>query len=474
MTHTRCLLVPLVGVLLALAVPPVAHAHEGHTSWGPWRFEWEVRDGAGISIRYVYYNNQLVFWKASLPVIRVKYDRRCGPFADRIMWDNLVKISNCGDSKVCQQAFTVGGQQWLELGVYARIGSYHLYQSWYFSYDGYIDARMWSKGLQCEVDHDHHPYWRLDFDLNGASSDQVFVYDNNRPNEGWGPGLHKYPTELNDVKSPATSRIWFVRDNPTGYGAWVYPGPDGVVDGFSTKDAAPRLYHGSEDEPWPFGAWGHLGYNDGEDVAEEDIILWYVAHMHHAASGGGSQWHWAGPLFRLYPWPPLGIAGYDLLSTSDRALAFDYNHDGNQDLFLYRPGTGAAWVARSNGDGTFTGVYTVGDNGPATPNGIAGYDLLSTSDRALAFDYNHDGNQDLFLYRPGRGAAWVARSNGDGTFTGVYTVGDNGPATPNGIAGYDLLSTSDQVLAFDYNHDGNQDLFLYRPGEGAARVAKIN
>ena len=58
---------------------------------------------------------------------------------------------------------------------------------------------------------------------------------------------------------------------------------------------------------------------------------------------------------------------------------------------------------------------------------------------------------DMFLYRPGAGAAWVARSNGDGSFTSVYAVGDNGAAAPNGIAGYDLLSPNDQVLSLDYN-----------------------
>jgi hypothetical protein len=171
---------------------------------------------------------------------------------------------------------------------------------------------------------------------------------------------------------------------------------------------------------------------------------------------------------------PNGIAGYDLLSGADQVLSFDYDADGKQDLFLYRPGRGAAWVAHSNGDGTFSGVYTVGDNGAAQPNGIAGYDLLSKDDRVLAFDYDGDGKQDLFLYRPGRGAAWVAHSNGDGTFSGVYTVGDNGAAQPNGIAGYDLLSKEDQVLAFDYDGDGKQDLFLYRPGRGAAWVAHSN
>jgi len=105
-------------------------------------------------------------------------------------------------------------------------------------------------------------------------------------------------------------------------------------------------------------------------------------------------------------------------------------------------------VARSEGNGTFTPVHAVGDNGAAAPNGIAGYDLLSPADRVLVFDYNGDQKQDLFLYRPGSGAAFVARSEGNGTFTPVHAVGDNGPAAPNGIAGYDLLSPRDQVLRF--------------------------
>jgi hypothetical protein len=114
----------------------------------------------------------------------------------------------------------------------------------------------------------------------------------------------------------------------------------------------------------------------------------------------------------------------------------------------------------------------VGDNGPELPNGIANYDLLSTNDQVRVLDYNGDGYDDLFLYRPGRGAAWVARSNGNGTFTAVYAVGDNGPELPNGIAGYDLLSTNDQVRVLDYDGNGDDDLFLYRPGKGASWFAE--
>ena len=169
-----------------------------------------------------------------------------------------------------------------------------------------------------------------------------------------------------------------------------------------------------------------------------------------------------------------GIAGYDLLSEADRVLALDYNGDHREDLFLFRAGRGAAWVARSDGAGAFTAVYAVGDDGPAGRNGIAGYDLLSEADRVVVLDYDGDGDDDLFLFRPGRGAAWIARSNGDGTFTAVYAVGDDGSAGQNGIAGYDLLSEDDRVSVLDFDGNGREDLFLYRPGRGAAWVARSN
>ena len=56
-------------------------------------------------------------------------------------------------------------------------------------------------------------------------------------------------------------------------------------------------------------------------------------------------------------------------------------------------------------------------------------------------NWDGDGNDDLALYRPGKGAIYVAHANGDGTFTAVLAVGDNGSALPNGIAGSDEIAT---------------------------------
>ncbi|MCU0561546.1 MAG: FG-GAP-like repeat-containing protein [Desulfobacterales bacterium] len=166
-----------------------------------------------------------------------------------------------------------------------------------------------------------------------------------------------------------------------------------------------------------------------------------------------------GSFTELY-WSTNGIGGYNLKNQHDRALAFDFDGDGRSDLFFYRPDTGNVGIARSNGDGSFSQVYF-------SQFGLGGYDFRSLRDKALAFDFNGDGRSDLFFYRPDSGKIFVLRSNGDGSFTTVL-------ASWSGLAGFDLRGTADRVFAFDFDGDGRQDLFFYRPNGGIACVARSN
>jgi hypothetical protein len=69
-----------------------------------------------------------------------------------------------------------------------------------------------------------------------------------------------------------------------------------------------------------------------------------------------------------------------------------------------RPGSGIVWILRRGGG--FTPVYK--------GSGIGGFDLARTEDRVLAFDYDHSGKLDhLVLYRPGTGAIYIVRSDLD-------------------------------------------------------------
>jgi len=163
--------------------------------------------------------------------------------------------------------------------------------------------------------------------------------------------------------------------------------------------------------------------------------------------------------------PPSGIGSYDLLSTDDNVFPFDYDGSGKLDhLVLYRPGSGTIWILKHE-EGQFTPVYAVGAPG----NGIGGYDLASGNDRVFPFDYDGSGKLDhLVLYRPGSGTIWILK-NTKGQFTPVYAAGAPG----NGIGGYDLAASNDQVFPFDYDGSGKLDhLVLYRPGSGTIWILR--
>lgn len=166
-----------------------------------------------------------------------------------------------------------------------------------------------------------------------------------------------------------------------------------------------------------------------------------------------------------------GICNYDLASPADHVFAFDLEGSGNMDdLVLYRPGTGIISILQ-NSD-THPGTFSVAFTNGSEP-GIGGYDLMSTADRAFAFDYEGNGKaDDIALYRPGGGAFWIVQNQhtNPATFKLPY------PQPPaDGIGGYELASPADQVFAFDYESNGNlDDLVLFRPGQGTIFVLQNN
>lgn len=169
--------------------------------------------------------------------------------------------------------------------------------------------------------------------------------------------------------------------------------------------------------------------------------------------------------------PGQGIGGYNLASTADRMFAFDLEGTGKlDDLVCYRPGEGICFLLQNSGSTpvSFSAAYTspVKDG---TPQGIGGYALNSPYDRMFAFDYDGSGKpDDLACYRPGSGTFWVLQNQltSPASFVLPYP-----PPPPEGIGGYDLMSTADQVFAFDYEGNGNlDDLVLFRPGQGTIWV----
>lgn len=86
---------------------------------------------------------------------------------------------------------------------------------------------------------------------------------------------------------------------------------------------------------------------------------------------------------------------------------------------MYAPANGNAGVAKSLGDGSFATAYFAG--GAGTPlSGIGVFDFMSTLDTPIRTDIDGTGNEELFVYRPASAAAWVIQYGVDGKFNQLY------------------------------------------------------
>lgn len=242
---------------------------------------------------------------------------------------------------------------------------------------------------------------------------------------------------------PGTGTFWILK-NENGNFRTVYAqgDPGKGIGGYDLKSPADRAFAFDYDHS---GKLDHVAlYRPGTGT------IWILKHEAD---------HSFRPVYQQGD-PGHGIGGYDLKSPNDLVFAFDYKHSGRLDhIALYRPGTGTFWILQHKSDHTFDPVYAEGDPG----NGIGGYDLKSTADRAMSFD-----KDKLILCRPGRGAFFMLK-NERGRFKAQFAVGDPGP----GVAGYDLRSLADQAFCFDFNSTGNADhLVFIRPGTGTIWIFK--
>jgi hypothetical protein len=143
-------------------------------------------------------------------------------------------------------------------------------------------------------------------------------------------------------------------------------------------------------------------------------------------------------------------AGLKGLTGGLNLIQADYNNDGFVDVLVLRGG----WLGkdgrypssllRNNGDRTFTDV--------TEEVGLLFYHSTQT---AAWFDYNSDGQVDLFIGAETQSPdgpkdpCMLYRNNGDGTFTEC--------AAESGVA---LTAWVKAVVAGDFNNDGRPDLYL--------------
>ena len=133
------------------------------------------------------------------------------------------------------------------------------------------------------------------------------------------------------------------------------------------------------------------------------------------------------------------MAGYTALGAS--AVVTDYDGDGYDDVFVTDSKEGGKnHLYHNNGNFTFTDV--------AEKAGVAdGNDDQNATADALWFDYNNDGKPDLLVVRFGHNQLY--ENLGHGKFRDVTKA-----------AGLDRYMNAITAVAFDYDRDGNLDLFV--------------
>ena len=246
---------------------------------------------------------------------------------------------------------------------------------------------------------------------NGIFSTTSFAITNTSILPSWSIAAGDYDNNgFNDLIYGSGSGVCFLKANSDGTGYtsdrktqsylvqrtnFIDINNDGKLDAFACDDNAPNRYY----------------LNDGTNMNHNQ------GGIGDFASGGNYASNW-----------------------------FDYDNDGDVDMYLAKCGQGGSGVGgnidqlhRNNGDGTYTNVAATAGmaNAEQTWSGACG-------------DFNNDGWMDVVVgvNSAANGYTNVKRNNGDGTFTSVTTG-----------SGYDTnTSLGREYVTQDFDNDGFLDV----------------
>jgi hypothetical protein len=267
---------------------------------------------SAIELRDVDYKGKRVFGRAHVPVLNVEYvNGACGPYRDWQYQEGMLSATGTNipgtnnsfrECTAPPQTILDNGTDsgnFLGIAVYTNgnqttllseleAGWYRYICEWHFFADGSIQPVFGFGGVNNSCvcnDHNHHVYWRFDFDVAGAS-----------PNSVYGPGLRgwgaQFPTEVKLTRSALGDNKLHIINPATGDTYAIIPGSK---DGSSLNDPYAR------GDAWilrrdPNGGELDDGYNstggsgtainldqfvNGGSVQGSDVVVWYGAHFLH-------------------------------------------------------------------------------------------------------------------------------------------------------------------------------------------------
>ncbi|MGI8909647.1 MAG: hypothetical protein ACR2JR_03710, partial [Rubrobacteraceae bacterium] len=287
-------------------------------------------NGSGVELRHVDYRGKRVLFTAHAPILNVRYDNdACGPFRDWSWQESRIQANGTdvapGIRRCPTPAQTIleSGDDtgnFLGVAIYRsgeetvlvselEAGWYRYISEWRLHDDGTIRPRFGFSAVRnscvCEVHH-HNVYWRFDFDIGTAENNVVREFNDPPilPPSNW----HAHRFEVKRRRNPERNRRWQIKNSQTDDAYALIPGlNDGVADAFARGDVWILRFNEGEiddgaiaDGP-PFEADIDRFVN-GEDVHNQDVVVWYSAHFTHDVNEEGETGHYVGPTLRPAQW----------------------------------------------------------------------------------------------------------------------------------------------------------------------------
>lgn len=271
---------------------------------------------SGIEVRDVKYKGKSVLKRGHVPILDVQYvGGQCGPYRDwQYQEDNFqtpasgntdpapgIRIIAPGQIPTTALESGVDAGNFRGVAVYTQnketvlvtefaAGWYRYVMEWRFGDDGIIRPRFGfgatDNSCVC-FSHNHHVYWRLDFDV-VTPNNRVYVVERGRK------FLKPIATETFMNKSPQTNRSILIQNATSDEAYMLVPSvKDGVVDAFGVHDIWVLAYKGTAVSPTELDdgrtCCGGPNQNiaidpwlNNESVDNQDVVIWYGAHFLHS------------------------------------------------------------------------------------------------------------------------------------------------------------------------------------------------
>lgn len=236
-------------------------------------------------------------------------------------YDNLNGGGSVGSGSDCVVGVTVEKYDDRMVLTTNHSAAWYKYSSRFTFYDdGRLVPRFGfgnSTGTNSDITHWHHAYWRINFDIDGPSNDEIYS-DNT-----------KMTTEFSDQRGDdeASAVTWTVKDNVTNRGFRIEATAEDYLIDVDESPHNPDNYHNTDVMGTQYRTIGNLTeYSDtpgsnslgncpmqeenlvnGASIDSEDVVFWYRTAVMDLANAG-LVCKFGGPIF--YP-----VGDWDLFNS---------------------------------------------------------------------------------------------------------------------------------------------------------------